>query len=39
MGVGATFAEAYAKAQLGAGDLIGTKGNAFISVRDRDKPL
>ena len=39
MGVGATFAEAYAKAQLGAGDLIGTKGNAFISVRDRDKPF
>ena len=39
MGVGATFAEAYAKAQLGAGDIIGTKGNAFISVRDRDKPF
>ena len=39
MGVGVTFAEAYAKAQLGAGDLIGTKGNAFISVRDRDKPF
>ena len=38
MGVGATFAEAYAKAQLGAGDLIETTGTAFISVRDRDKP-
>ena len=37
MGVGATFAEAYAKAQLGAGDLIETTGTAFISVRDRDK--
>lgn len=38
MGVGATFAEAYAKAQMGAGDVIETSGNAFISVRDRDKP-
>ena len=24
---------------MGAGDIIGTKGNAFISVRDRDKPF
>ena len=38
MGVGTTFAEAYAKAQMGAGDVIETSGNAFISVRDRDKP-
>ena len=38
MGVGATFAEAYAKAQMGAGDVIETSGNAFVSVRDRDKP-
>ena len=38
MGVGASFAEAYAKAQMGAGDVIETSGNAFISVRDRDKP-
>ncbi len=38
MGVGTTFAEAYAKSQLGAGDNIETSGNAFISVRDRDKP-
>ena len=37
MGVGATFAEAYAKAQMGAGEVIETSGNAFISVRDRDK--
>ena len=37
MGVGETFAEAYAKAQMGAGDVIETSGNAFISVRDRDK--
>ena len=39
MGVGETFAEAYAKAQLGAGDIIESSGNAFISVRDRDKPF
>lgn len=38
MGVGVTFAEAYAKSQLGAGETIETSGNAFISVRDRDKP-
>ena len=38
MGVGTTFAEAYAKALMGAGDVIETSGNAFISVRDRDKP-
>jgi len=38
MGVGATFAEAYAKAQKGAGDAIPTSGTAFLSVRDFDKP-
>ncbi|MDN3640902.1 carbamoyl-phosphate synthase large subunit [Simiduia curdlanivorans] len=37
MGVGDTFAEAFAKAQLGAGDVIPTEGRAFISVRDFDK--
>ncbi len=37
MGVGDTFAEAYGKAQLGAGSEIPTKGRAFISVRDVDK--
>ena len=37
MGVGITFAEAYAKAQMGAGEVIETAGNAFISVRDPDK--
>ena len=37
MGVGTTFAKAYAKAQMGAGEVIETSGNAFISVRDRDK--
>ncbi|MCK9563221.1 MAG: carbamoyl-phosphate synthase large subunit, partial [Bacteroidales bacterium] len=37
MGVGDTFAEAYAKAQLGASDEIPAKGTAFISVREPDK--
>jgi carbamoyl-phosphate synthase large subunit len=38
MGVGATFAEAYAKAQLGAGDELPVRGTAFVSVRERDRP-
>ena len=37
MGVGATFAEAYGKAELGASDEIPTKGTVFVSVRERDK--
>ncbi|GAB1262429.1 carbamoyl-phosphate synthase large subunit [Aurantivibrio plasticivorans] len=37
MGVGDTFAEAYAKAELGAGQAIPTKGTVFLSVRDFDK--
>ncbi len=37
MGVGATFAEAYGKAELGASDEIPAKGTAFVSVRERDK--
>ena len=37
MGVGDTFAEAFAKAQLGAGDAIPTSGRVFVSVRDCDK--
>ena len=37
MGIGATFAEAYGKAQLGASDEIPSKGTAFVSVRERDK--
>ena len=37
MGVGATFAEAYAKAQMAAGAVIERSGTAFISVRDPDK--
>ncbi len=38
MGVGETFAEAFAKSQLGAGEIIETSGTAFISVKDSDKP-
>lgn len=38
MGVGKTFPEAYAKAQIGAGDAIAGPGKAFISVRGPDKP-
>ncbi len=37
MGVGRSFAEAYAKAQLGAGVSFPRGGRAFISVRDADK--
>lgn len=37
MGVGKTFPEAYAKAQMGAGEVIAGPGKAFISVRDPDK--
>ncbi len=38
MGIGATFAEAFAKSQAGAGVVLPTSGKAFISVRDQDKP-
>ena len=38
MGVGRTFAEAFAKAQLGAGVILPRGGRVFISVRDGDKP-
>jgi carbamoyl-phosphate synthase large subunit len=37
MGVGRSFGEAFAKALLAAGDALPTGGNAFISVKDRDK--
>ncbi|MBV8158817.1 MAG: carbamoyl-phosphate synthase large subunit, partial [Dyella sp.] len=37
MGVGKTFAEAYVKAQLGAGDRLPKSGKVFLSVRDSDK--
>ncbi len=38
MGVGATFAEAFAKSQWGASVTLPKGGKAFISVRDPDKP-
>ncbi|WP_049721065.1 carbamoyl-phosphate synthase large subunit [Gilvimarinus polysaccharolyticus] len=37
MGVGATFGEAFAKSQLGAGSKLPEGGRVFISVRDVDK--
>ena len=38
MGSGHTFGEAFAKAQLGAGEALPVGGTAFLSVRDVDKP-
>ncbi|WOX04655.1 carbamoyl-phosphate synthase large subunit [Microbulbifer pacificus] len=38
MGVGETFAEAFDKSLLGAGDNLPESGKVFISVRDVDKP-
>jgi len=37
MGAGATFAEAYAKAELGSTKEVATVGRALISVRNSDK--
>jgi carbamoyl-phosphate synthase large subunit len=37
MGIGRTFGEAYAKAQLASGVVLPTQGVALLSVRDRDK--
>jgi len=37
MGVGTSFGEAYNKSLLAAGQVVPSKGTAFISVRDRDK--
>jgi len=38
MGVAAAFGEAFAKAQLSAGQLLPTAGTVFFSVNDHDKP-
>jgi carbamoyl-phosphate synthase large subunit len=38
MGLGGSFAEAFAKAQRGAGQALPRSGTAFISARDADKP-
>ena len=37
MGVGYSFAEAFAKSQLGASVILPVSGKAFLSVRDTDK--
>ncbi len=37
IGIGATFGEAFAKAQAGAGSTLPTKGRVFISVNKRDR--
>ncbi len=38
MGVAENFGEAFAKAQMAAGNKLPTSGHVFISVNDRDKP-
>ena len=38
MGVASTFGEAFAKAQLSAGQVLPTGGTIFFSVNDHDKP-
>jgi len=38
MGVGRSFGEAYAKSQIAAGVILPSKGRAFLSVRNTDKP-
>ncbi len=38
MGIDTSFPVAFAKAQMGAGDVLPTHGNAFVSVKDGDKP-
>ncbi|MCR5814306.1 MAG: carbamoyl-phosphate synthase large subunit [Desulfovibrio sp.] len=38
MGMGSTFAEAFHKSQLGAGQIIPQSGRLFLSVNERDKP-
>ncbi len=37
MGIGATFGEAFAKSQLGAGNAVPVSGTAFLSVRKADR--
>ena len=39
MGVGDTFAEAFAKASLGAGERLPRGGTAFMSVKPSDRPF
>ena len=39
MGIDRTFAMAFAKAQLGAGNRLPDGGTVFVSVKDSDKPV
>jgi len=39
MGVADNFGEAFAKAQMAAGQMLPTSGTAFFSANDRDKPF
>jgi carbamoyl-phosphate synthase large subunit len=39
MGVAISFGEAFAKAQLSAGQVLPTSGTVFFSVNDHDKPV
>jgi carbamoyl-phosphate synthase large subunit len=39
MGVAATFGEAFAKAQLSAGQILPLRGTVFFSVNDHDKEV
>ena len=39
MGVADTFGEAFAKAQIAAGQKLPVKGTVFLSVNDHDKPV
>ena len=39
MGVGDTFAEAFAKASLAAGEVLPRGGKAFVSVKTSDRPF
>jgi carbamoyl-phosphate synthase large subunit len=39
MGIDKDFATAFAKAQIGAGQTLPTKGTVFISVKESDKPV
>ena len=39
MGIDTSFAHAFAKAQLAAGNRLPARGTAFLSLREEDKPL
>tara|TARA_Y100000590_G_scaffold424833_1_gene532203 strand:- start:22042 stop:25344 length:3303 start_codon:yes stop_codon:yes gene_type:complete len=39
MGIGDDFGTAFAKSQLGSSSILPVAGNAFVSVKDDDKPI